>query len=142
MSGEQLDKILKDAGFVKAEIARLLGVPPQSVNQSLNAQDVKTGFLEDLCRVLNKDMNFFYDIKSSLKVDTSNEEITNLRNEISKLNEENNQLREELRRMSDPEQPKKESEVYRMWMEYMRMEEQRVGLHNSMFEYYKQQKEG
>lgn len=60
MSGEQLDKIITDAGYVKAEIARLLGVPPQSLNQTLNAQDIKSGFLEDLCRVLGKDMSFFY----------------------------------------------------------------------------------
>lgn len=60
MSGEELDKKLTEAGYVKAEIARLLGVPPQSINQTLNAKDVKSGFIEDLCKVLHKEISFFY----------------------------------------------------------------------------------
>lgn len=133
MSGEQLDKILKDAGFVKAEIARLLGVPPQSVNQSLNAQDVKTGFLEDLCKVLNVDMGFFYGIASSTLQDDT---------EMGRLRTENTELRAELARMKDPDHYRKESEVYNIWMSYMKMEEQRMSLNNRMLELYKQYKEG
>ena len=134
MSGEQLDKILKDAGFVKAEIARLLGVPPQSVNQSLNAQDVKTGFLEDLCKVLNVDMGFFYGIApSTLQFDNA---------EMERLRTENDELRAELARMKDPDHYRKESEVYNIWMSYMKMEEHRMSLNNRMLELYKQYKEG
>ena len=61
MSGEQLNKMLKDSGYVLADIARMLGITPQALNQLLNAKDVKTGLLEDLCRVLGKDMSFFYE---------------------------------------------------------------------------------
>lgn len=105
MSGEELDKKLTEAGYVKAEIARLLGVPPQSVNQSLNAQDVKSGFLEDLCRVLNVDMSFFYSFDT-------NEEVT-------KLQEENARLKAEVVRLSDPNHSDKENRVYNLWMKFM-----------------------
>lgn len=55
--------------------------------------------------------------------------------EIERLREENVRLREELRRKEDPEQPKKESEVYRLWMEHMRITEK-------MQELYQKEKEG
>lgn len=78
MSGEELDKKLKDAGYVLADVARLLGVPPQSINQTLNAKDVKSGFLEDLCRVLKKDISFFYGVKPDGVMEGKFEELRKL----------------------------------------------------------------
>lgn len=78
MSGEELDKKLKNAGYVLADVARLLGVPPQSINQTLNAKDVKSGFLEDLCRVLEKDISFFYGVKPDGVMEGKFEELRKL----------------------------------------------------------------
>lgn len=116
MSGEELDKKLKGAGFVLADIARLLGVAPQSINQALNAKDVKSGFLEDLCRVLNVDMSFFYSSTNS---------------ELERLRKENQELREELYRRKDHKMPEAESEVYRLWMEHMHITEKMQELFKS-----------
>ena len=130
MSGEELKKKLKNAGISQAEIARRLGVVPQSVIQTLEAKDIKSGFIEELCRILNKDLSFFYDMPAS----SSNGDLTSLRNQVQVLQKENAQLKEELLRKEDPEQPKKESEMYRLWMEHMRITER-------MQELYRKEKE-
>ena len=110
MSGEELKKKLKDAGYTQAEVARRLGVVPQSIIQTLEAKDIKTGFLEDLCRVLDKDMSFFYDI--------------NTNDELERLREENRRLKQELSRMSDPGMKEKENKIYNLWMKFMEITEE------------------
>ena len=60
MSGEELKKKLVDTGISLTKISGMLGKTPQQLDQALNAKDVKTGFVEDLCRVLNVDISFFY----------------------------------------------------------------------------------
>ncbi len=124
MSGEELDKKLKGAGYVLADIARQLGVPPQSVNQTLNAKDVKSGFLEDLCRVLNKDMSFFYGDASTSSVD----------DEVKRLREENAILKAELSSRNDVNLPAKDSRIYNLWMKFMQITME-------MQELYKEEKE-
>lgn len=137
MSGEELNKKLKNAGIVLADVARQLGVPPQSINQTLNAKDIKSGFIEDLCRVLDKDISFFYGGEAS----TSGKDVSRLLDQIHTLEGEIKRLKDELRMKDDPEQPSKESEVYRLWMEHMRLCEQEIELSNRMHELYKSQKE-
>lgn len=127
MSGEDLDKRLKEAGYVLADVARLLGVPPQSVNQSLNAKDIKSGFLEDLCRVLGKDMSFFY----GNNADES--EVKCLRKENEELRREIFELKRELTRMQDPDLESKNNKIYRLWMKFMEITEE-------MQELYKEEK--
>lgn len=61
--------------------------------------------------------------------------------EITRLREENARLREELRMKTDPDQPKKESEVYRLWMEHMKLSERQIELSNRMHALYQKQKE-
>ncbi len=56
MSGEMLRNVLSKRGIVLAELAKSLGMSPQHLNQALNAADVKSGFLEKLCEVLNVEM--------------------------------------------------------------------------------------
>ena len=138
MSGEELKKKLESAGISQVEISRKLGVIPQSVSQSLSAKDVKSGFIESLCRVFSLDVAFFYGGETS----TSGNEVGKLLDQISTLKEEIRRLKDELRMKDDPEQPTKESEVYRLWMEHMRLCEQEIALSNRMHELYKQQKEG
>lgn len=130
MSGEELNKKLKNAGIVLADVARQLGVPPQSINQTLNAKDIKSGFIEDLCRVLDKDISFFYGGEAS----TSGKDVSRLLDQIHTLEGEIKRLKDELRMKEDPEQPTKESEVYRLWMKQMEITER-------MQELYKSQKE-
>lgn len=60
MTGEDLKKRLKTTGRPIAEIARELDVLPQSLNQALNVKDVKTGLVENLSRVLNLPIGFFF----------------------------------------------------------------------------------
>lgn len=137
MSGKELKEKLKETGISQAEIARRLGVIPETIGQALTAKDIKTGFLEDLCRILGVDMSFFYDIKTS----TSSETFTR-DEEVARLREEVARLREELRMKEDPDQPRKESEVYRLWMEHMRLSEQLINVTDRMRELYQNQKEG
>ncbi len=137
MSGEELKKKLKESGISQAEVARRLGVIPQSVIQALEAKDIKSGFIEDLCRVLDKDISFFYGDEAS----TSGKDVSRLLDQIHTLEGEIKRLKDELRMKDDPEQPTKESEVYRLWMEHMRLCEQEIELSNRMHELYKSQKE-
>lgn len=62
-------------------------------------------------------------------------------NELVRLREENARLREELRMKTDPNQPKKETEVYRLWMEHMKLSEQQIELSKRMHALYQKQKE-
>ena len=60
MSGEELKKKLAETGISLTRISQMLGKTPQQLDQALNAKDVKTGMVEELCRVLNVDITFFY----------------------------------------------------------------------------------
>ena len=134
MSGKELDKKLKSAGYVLADVARLLGVAPQSINQTLNAKDVKTGFLEDLCRVLDKDMSFFYDIPKA-GIDKEFETVNEMQEAIEALQHENSELKVELIRLKNLKLPAKDSRVYNLWMKFMEIT-------CEWQEMYKEEKEG
>lgn len=56
MSGEMLRNVLNNRGVVLADLAKTLGMSPQHLNQALNAADIKSGFLEKLCNVLNVEL--------------------------------------------------------------------------------------
>lgn len=139
MSGEELKKKLKDAGYTQAEVARKLGVVPQSIIQTLEAKDIKTGFLEDLCRVLNVDMGFFYEINSSSVSGDANKE---LRKQLNDALSENALLKLKLKHQSDPDKAHKESEIYQLWMEHMKIEKMRTDFNDKMREMYQKMMEG
>lgn len=134
MKGSELKKKLDTIGVSQAKLAEMMGVFPQSFNKTLQADDVKSGFLEKLAQVLGKDMSFFYGNVVSSESDEINKELVRLR-------EENAELRKELRHREDPERYSKESEVYDIWMEYMKVEELRMNLNNRMLSLYQKQKE-
>lgn len=145
MSGEELKKKLKDAGISQAEVARRLGVVPQSVIQTLEAKDIKSGFIEELCRVLDKDITFFYGGISPQvndELEKAKDTIKHLYETVEQLQEENSRLKSDIIRLNDPDLPKKESEVYRLWMEHMKLSEQQMVLSDRMRELYQKQKEG
>lgn len=60
MTGERLKHILYVAGISQTELAEKLGTTQQNLYGTLKAQDIKTGFLEKLCEVLDVKMSFFY----------------------------------------------------------------------------------
>lgn len=61
MTGEELRNKLKKTGFSIAGLARDLGMSQQNLNQALNAKDVKTGLVENLSKVLDVPITFFYE---------------------------------------------------------------------------------
>lgn len=119
MSGEQVKAKLQELGIPLNKIAEKLGVVPQSLNQTLNAQDVKTGFIEDLCRVLNVSYSFFY---SDDDIQIAN--LASLQKENDFLKEENKRLTRELARVSDPSISERDSKVYSLWMKFMDITEE------------------
>lgn len=137
MSGEELKKKLDNAGISQAEIARRLGVATNSVWQYLNADNVKSGILEDICKAFGKDMGFFYEIHT-----TEHTELNELRTELESLRQENAQLKAELRHQQDPDKTSKESLVYELWMEHMKIEKMRSYFDNRMQEMYQKILEG
>ena len=60
MSGKELKDKLEATGISKATIAEKLGITPQHQNQQLNVDDVKSGFLERVCKALNWTMGQLY----------------------------------------------------------------------------------
>ena len=64
-----------------------------------------------------------------------------LQKRIGQLLEENERLRDELNRRNDPNHSAKESEVYRLWMEHMRLSDKLMNITDRMRELY-QKKEG
>lgn len=133
MSGEELKNKLKGEGISQIEIARLLGVSQQSVNQSLDAKDIKSGFLEDLCRVLGKDMSFFYNISFKPVNNDEEETFAGMRKAIEQLQQENSTLKVELARLKNLKLPTKDSKVYNLWMKFM-------DITSEMQELYKEEK--
>lgn len=63
MTGETLKKILNGMGMPLAEIAKRLEMSPQHLNQALSASDVKSGFIEKICKEFGYPINFFYEVK-------------------------------------------------------------------------------
>lgn len=61
MSGKELREILASKGILQKDVAQKLNMTAGSFTQLLRAQDIKTGLLESICRVLNVKLNFFYE---------------------------------------------------------------------------------
>lgn len=60
MTGRELQIKLKETGLSQEKIASLLHIKPQNLSQFLKAQDIKTGFIEDLSKALGVDVSFFF----------------------------------------------------------------------------------
>lgn len=110
MSGEELKSKLESVGVSQAKIAEMIGVFPQSFNKTLQSDDVRSGLLEDLCRVLDKDISFFYGGETS----AVEEKV-----ELEKLRKENAELKNELERIKSLKLPNKDSKIYSLWMKFM-----------------------
>ena len=71
MSGEELKRIITTVDIPQAQIAEMLGIFPQSFHTLLKSKDVKSGMIESLCRILNKDITFFYPTYAHVRNSTS-----------------------------------------------------------------------
>lgn len=60
MTGDELKNILVRSGLQQKDIAEKLAMSQQNFAASLKVRDIKTGFLEQICDVLNVSMDFFY----------------------------------------------------------------------------------
>lgn len=61
MTGESLKKRLLMLRKNLAEVARLINVSPQALNQTLSASDIKTGFIEKLSSTLEIPISMFFE---------------------------------------------------------------------------------
>lgn len=62
MTGKSVKDKLLNSGYVLADVAKEMGIIPQSLNSLLQANDIKTGVLENIARAINKNVYFFYGI--------------------------------------------------------------------------------
>lgn len=59
MTGRDLKYKLEQAGYSLVEIASLIGISPQNLQNKLNSKDVKIGFLQNLAKAINKSIYYF-----------------------------------------------------------------------------------
>lgn len=71
MSGEEIKRKLIAEGYQITSIAEKLNLSQPNMSRALGVADVKTGFIEKLCVVLNKDLSFFYGGSTYLPVGVS-----------------------------------------------------------------------
>ncbi len=60
MTGNQLKRVLDANQVNKAELARRIGVTPQTISGYCKLQNVSTATLESFCEGLGVDISFFY----------------------------------------------------------------------------------
>ena len=89
MTGEDLKMKLRTTGHSITELAGKLGMSQQNLSQALNAKDIKTGLLEDLAKVLDVPITFFYEgtkfeaERKALETSDKDREISYLRGQVS-----------------------------------------------------------
>lgn len=69
MNGEVLKAQLLKIEPTLVEVAKKLQVSKQSLNQTLSATDIKTGFIEQLAALYDKPISFFYGERSEVEID-------------------------------------------------------------------------
>lgn len=61
MKGQKIKEILRAEGIALSEVAALLGFDnDQRLHSALKSDDVKSGLIEDIARVTNRSVGFFY----------------------------------------------------------------------------------
>ena len=125
------------------QLANKYGVNQKSLNSHINGTTAVP--LSTILLILEAfpDVSSEWLLRGSGNMNTNSQgDFLNATNVINDLLNQNKELREELRMKTDPEQPKKESEVYSLWMEHMKLCEQEMTLSERMHELYQNQKEG
>jgi len=62
MTGEELKKKLLDAGFFPGQLAKKLNISHQSMYAKLARNDIRLGFIEQLCEVTGLQLADFIDV--------------------------------------------------------------------------------
>lgn len=60
MKGMDLKDLLKKEGVVLSQLAEDLGMSQQNLSAAFTRDDIKSGLLEKMAKVLNKPIGFFY----------------------------------------------------------------------------------
>lgn len=60
MKGSDLKDLLRKEGVVLSQLAEDLGMSQQNLSAAFTRDDVKSGLLEKISRILNKPIGFFY----------------------------------------------------------------------------------
>lgn len=60
MKGADLKDLLKKEGVILNQLAEDLGMSQQNLSAAFTRDDVKSGLLEKIARILNKPIGFFY----------------------------------------------------------------------------------
>lgn len=60
MKGSDLKDLLRKEGVILSQLAEDLGMSQQNLSAAFTREDVKSGLLERLARILNKPIGFFY----------------------------------------------------------------------------------
>lgn len=60
MKGADLKDLLKKEGVILSQLAEDLGMSQQNLSAAFTRDDVKSGLLEKIARILNKPIGFFY----------------------------------------------------------------------------------
>lgn len=85
MTGAQLKERLSTTHISLSEIARRIGVSPQSLNSMFNSEDVKSGVLEKLAKALDVPIAFFYGDTFNV---TGNNNATAINNSVANASDE------------------------------------------------------
>lgn len=60
MKGKDIKDVLSKHGIVQAEIAKIIGIAPNNLNNMLAKDDVRTGLLESIASASNIPISVFY----------------------------------------------------------------------------------
>lgn len=66
MSGDEIKKLLQKRGYTLKYVAEQMGETPQNFQAMLKVADIKTGVLERICKAINHDIFFFYDLSDEI----------------------------------------------------------------------------
>ena len=65
MEGQRIKDVMAKKNMTNAELARRLGIKPQTLSAALQIDDVKTGLLERIAAILGEPVTYFYTGESS-----------------------------------------------------------------------------
>lgn len=88
MKGQKLKEILKAEGVAIADLARMLGYESdQRLHNALRSDDVKSGLIEEIARVTNKNVCIFFDEGNSAVASEHGLAVAGNGNQVSMISE-------------------------------------------------------
>ena len=88
MKGQKIKEILRSEGIAISEVARMLGYDgDQRLHSALKSEDVKSGLIEEIARVTNKSVCFFYEEDGSAVASDHSIAVSGDYNQINAISE-------------------------------------------------------